>query len=341
MTATPAPAQPALAPAPRAAGGPALRQRSRGGPRAWWPAAWAAGAVLGGLLAVSPPASAHDTWLSTRAGAPDGRVWLHLGTGEQYPHMDSGVPAALLRQAACTTLPGPAGGPTQRPLRAQQEAADALWLHGSWPGATGAHRPALSCWAETQAQDTTLSPAEVAAYLDEVNASPALRSRWAALAAQGLPWRERFSKHARLELLPPAVPAPVVTAAADGAAAGLSAARGRSPLPLELVVEPADTTAAAPATPSTAGPSAAGPRPAALTLRLWRDGAPAAEHPVQLLGDELPRGLWLRTDAEGRLRLPVLPSGNFLLRGADLQPPAQDSGTWRSRFFSLRFQPGP
>lgn len=304
--------------------------------------------LVAALLASTAPAQAHDTWLDTRTGAPDGRVWLRLGTGERYPHMDSGVPAALLRQAACTTLPGPTGSPTQRPLRAQQESPASLWLHGAWPGsgtaseAPGAARPALSCWAETQAQDIGLGAAEVAAYLDEVNASPALRQRWAAQAAQGLPWRERFSKHARLELVPPGP-----TTSAEGGLPTAAQPRARSPLPLELVVEaptplanPGPAPADAALSMSSASRSlAASPRPAAITLRLWRDGAPLPDHPVQLLGDELPRGLWLRTDADGRLRLPVLPSGAWLLRGAELQPPAQDGGTWRSRFFSLRIEP--
>jgi len=343
-----APPDPALAPAPVVARGPAPTRRTPAGPGAGRPGAWAASACTAlWLLAGSVPASAHDTWLSLREGAPAQRVWLRLGTGEQYPQMSSPVPATLLRQAACSTGPAAPGGPTQRPLRAQQAADDALWLHGAWPGADGAAPPALSCWAETQPQDTTLTPAEVATYLDEARAPAALRARWAALAAQGLPWRERFSKHTRLELVPasrtanpvttptgPATTTPTATeattialppAAATATAMPLAPSlHGRSPLPVELVAEP----------------PAPGPRPAALTLRLWRDGAPLPDHPVQLLGDELPRGLWLRTDAEGRLRLSTLPGGTWLLRGVDLQPPAQDDGPWRSRFFSLRFQPG-
>lgn len=324
---------PAAAPAPVVARGLAPDRRAPAGRGAGRPRAWVASACTAWwLLAGGAPASAHDTWLSQREGAPAHRVWLRLGTGEQYPQMSSPVPAALLRQAACTTGPAAPGGPTQRPLRAQQAADDALWLHGAWPGADGAPPPALSCWAETQPQDTTLTPAEVTAYLDEARAPAALRARWAALAAQGLPWRERFSKHTRLELVPArrtATPAPPATGPATTSPMATdtplaTSLHGRSPLPVELVAEP----------------PAPGSNPAALTLRLWRDGAPWPDHPVQLLGDELPRGLWLRTDAEGRLRLNSLPGGTWLLRGVDLQPPVQDDGPWRSRFFSLRFQPG-
>lgn len=335
--------------------GPQRRPQTRRGLRL--------GAALLVLAALSP-AQAHDTWLVWRDGAPAGRVQLLLGTGEQYPRMSSPVPASLLRQAACSTLPpasaGGGGAATQRPLRAQDETREALLLHGAWPGGDGGQRPALSCWAETQAQEIVLRPAEVAAYLDEVQASPAVRQHWARLAAQGLPWRENFSKHARLELLtgaPEAAPGPSAAAAPTTGTtsstgqtsttrptAGLPPtpsvplARVRSPLPVELVIEPTPTAGA---TPTTAGVASASPqRSALLTVRLWRDGSPAPDHPVQLLGDELPRGLWLRTDDQGRLRLPALPGGSWLLRGADLQAPAQDQGAWRSRFFSLRVQVG-
>ncbi len=163
---------------------------------------------------------------------------------------------------------------------------------------------AVACHAELPVFELDLPPALVAAYLDEIAAGPALRAAWAARSGAGHGWREGYSKHARIELRP------ADRAAADAQAAGLA---------LELV------------------PLAAGGDGAA-RFALLRDGQPLAGLPVQLVGGRLPRGLWLRSDGQGRLALPAgMPGGDYLLRATDLRPDPAEPSRWHSRFVTLAF----
>lgn len=271
------------------------------GARHWLARAAAAAGVLAGLGAAAP-ARAHDTWLAWRAGAAPGELGLALGTGHAYPRMESPVPWRGVAEAACR-----APGAAPVPMAVRRQARDALWLAAPGLPAQGD----LSCWAHTRPQPITLAPAQVVAYLDEVNAPPAVRAAWAAQQAAGQPWREVFSKHARLERY----------------AGGAGEATGRAPagMPLELVVLGAAPVVGAP-----------------ITLQAWREGQPAAGLALQLLNDGAPAGLWVRTDAQGQVRVRLPLPGPWLARGTDLAPPAASDppGTpWVSRFVTLAFEP--
>ncbi len=59
---------------------------------------------------------------------------------------------------------------------------------------------AATCWAQLAPFELELAPDKIETYLREVGAGPELRATWAAMRARGLPWKERYTKHARVEL---------------------------------------------------------------------------------------------------------------------------------------------
>ncbi len=264
----------------------------------WWPAL-----ALLALLA-SAGATAHDTWFALRPGAgADRELRLALGTGERFPVLTSTVGATLPDQAGCRSGDSPV-----QPLRVQRQRPEALHLGTTLaPAAAG-----ITCWAQLPPHQVELSADAARSYLDEIRAPDAVRARWGDLAARGLPWTERFTKHARIEV--------AVQAAAAPATEHLPLP---APLGLDIV---ADT--ARPRVGDT------------LAFQLLRDGAPLAGQAVELVSGEARAGYWLRSDDAGRaaVRLPL--PGRWLLRATDLRPDPNDATRWDSRFVTLAFDVG-
>lgn len=261
------------------------------------PARWPAGALacLGlACLAWVQPAAAHDTWLAPR-GAPraDG-VRLLLGTGERFPLMQTSVGRVPRVQAGCRFG---AGEPV--PLRAGRDLPEALPL-----AAEGDARGAWSCWAQLAAQEVELSEVQVQHYLDEVRADAAVRGAWRAQQAQGLPWRERFTKHARREQV------------AGGAPPASAAPMDMDLLPAQLPQRPGER----------------------LRAQLRREGQPLAGVAVELVGAQAPSGLWLRSDAQGWVESAVPLAGAWLLRATELRPDPAREGGWIGGFVTLSFE---
>jgi hypothetical protein len=248
-------------------------------------------ALLAAALACAATvAAAHDTWFEALPGAGATRQ-LALGTGNVYPLQESGIDAKYLVEQGCR-----AGrvATTLQPLRNE---ATALVLRAA-PGAT-------TCWAQLAPFEVTLAPDKIALYLREVGAGPELRATWAAMQQRGLPWRERYTKHARIELgAPSASPAP---------------------LGLDLLIHHS-------------GPVQAGEL---LDVQVLRDGQPLPGQAVELRSDSSPLGIWRRSGADGRLQVAVPAAGHWLLRAVDLRLSASAPDTWDSRFVTLAFEAGP
>jgi hypothetical protein len=175
------------------------------------------------------PAAAHDTWFAPQ---PDGT--LALGTGNRFPVQETAVGPEYLERQGCRVGNGDAAA--ARPMQPLHHTEQALLLRP----AAGAR----SCWAQLLPLDIELTPPLVAVYLDEIQAPAWARQAWARQRAEGLPWRERYVKHARIELAPDAAPVPLAldlvrSAGADGGLRFQLLQDGR-PLPgqaLELVAE--------------------------------------------------------------------------------------------------------
>jgi uncharacterized GH25 family protein len=257
----------------------------------------AASAAFTLLLAAFGPgaALAHDTWLEVRS-APPGQVALALTTGAIFPKSESGTPADALRERGCIDAAG-----REAPLRAVRESPAALSLQAP----VRPSQPLVACWVQTMEFEVEVSPALVPTYLREIAAPPATHAAWAEQQRQGLPWRERYTKHARITLAwPSAAPATAST-----------------PLALDIEIETAG------------GPQVGQP----LQFRVWRDGQPLADQAVELRSDMSPLGLWRRTDAEGRASVPVPFAGRWVLRATDLRPEPGAPGRWVSRFVTHTF----
>ena len=85
------------------------------------------------------------------------------------------------------------------------------------------------------------------------------------------------------------------------------------------------------------------PLPDALVVTVLRDGQPLPGQAMELRAAlaapsaSAPHAEWHRTDAQGRVQLPWLPAGRWLLRGIDLRPSAQGPDQWESRFLTFAF----
>lgn len=288
-------------------------------------------------------AAAHDTWLVPLPAARPGELRLALGTGNRFPVQETAVARPLIVAAACrgrdggvhgthgvqgvggavgsvgtvgsvgpVGVRGPAGG--IRPLQPRRESARALEL------ALPAAGTSQTCWAQTAPLQVTLPPDKVAVYLDEIRASEPVRQRAARLAARGVAWQERYTKHARLEW---------VGGDGEGEAGGAgehAAVPRPAPMALDIVPDRA--------------------RPAvgeAWGVTVLRDGEPLPRLSVEFVHADTGHGFWLRTDDAGRVRVrPALP-GAWLLRGTDLRPHPTQLDAWDSRFVTLAVQvaPGP
>lgn len=155
------------------------------------------------LLALAAGAQAHDTWFEP---LPDGR--LALGTGNRYPVQETAVGREYLQRQGCRATAG-----AERTMQPLQHTDHALLLQPA-PGAS-------SCWAQLVPLEIELTPPLVALYLREIQAPRWVHEAWSAQRAAGLPWRERYVKHARIELAPDAAPVPMAmdlvrSAAPDG-----------------------------------------------------------------------------------------------------------------------------
>ena len=191
-----------------------------------------------------------------------------LGTGDRFPRQESRVAPDLLVRQGCN---------------------------------------AAGCWAQTTVFALTLEPALIPAYIDEVRPPPAVLSAWQRMQARGLPWNERYTKHARILL--------------GSSADALAAAALPTGMDLDVLLT------------ATAPPRRGQP----LVLQVLRDGRPLPHFAVELRNDRSGVGLWRRTDAEGRLQFTPPLAAQWLLRGIDLRPAEGDPDTWDSRFVTLAF----
>ena len=242
-----------------------------------------------GLLATS--SQAHDTWFEPVGGA-EPRLWL--GTGDQFPKQESGIDRAFLAGTGCRS-----GDGRPVPLVAIDDAPNALRLRPG-PGAS-------TCWAQLLPFEIVVAPALVEVYLKEIAASPAVRAIWAERLARGVPWKERYTKHARIELAPVAAAGPVGLGLDIVPVAGASARR--------------------------VGDN--------LVFQVLRDGQPLADFAIELRSATVRFGRWGRTDAEGRIEFKAPLPGRWLLRGVDLRVAATDPDAWDSRFVTLAFEVQP
>jgi len=252
------------------------------------------------LAAVAMTASAHDTWFEPLPATPGGHAVFSLGTGTRFPVYEFPLGYEYLVASGCR-----GEGANAAPLVHVEDRPATVVVRSAAPVSTAG--PGLSCWAQLQPFDVEVPPEKIEVYLREIQAGPALRANWAAMKARGLPWRERYTKFARIEL-------------------GGTGPRAALPLAMDVVLDN-------PRQPIRAGDE--------LGFQVLRDGKPIADLPVELVGNLSPLGIWRKTDAEGRVRVTVPLPGRWILRGVDLRVSSQTPDEWVSWFVALGFEVAP
>ncbi len=255
--------------------------------------------IAAALALASGAAAAHDTWFETlpaQAGASG--TLLALGTGNQYPLQEFSIDAHYLASRGCRVAGPQAASAAPLALKALRNTPTSLVLQ--------APNKAATCWAQLTPFDVELAPDKVPVYLKDIQATPAIREAWAAMAARGLSWREHYVKHARIEL---------------GAPSDAPVAMG-----MDLRLE-------------TAGQAVRVGSP--VSAQALRDGQPLAGLALELRSETSPLGIWRRTDAQGRISVTAPLPGRWVLRGVDLRVSATDPNRWDSRFVTLAFDVTP
>ncbi len=249
------------------------------------------------VSAVVGTAAAHDTWMTGRAVRESAgtRIELELTSGMAFPSPESAVAADRIARAEVLL------GDARSRLRAEPGGTASLTLR-SEPLRDGLALASVVLEPRT----LTLDPAQVAEYLDELEASPEVR---AAYAKSGR-WRERYRKNATALVRVGEGGGPVAPIAPLG-------------LPLELV---------ALSDPSKL-PSGAGIRAC-----LYAKGKPVTDHRVGLVSANEPGTPWLRTGPDGCVDFELTLPGRYLLRAIVLKPARRPGLDWISEFATLTFE---
>lgn len=263
---------------------------------------WLTATTLGALL-YATAAQPHDTWFQALP-ADGGAPLLALGTGARFPAQESGIGVEYIAQQGCS-LRAPAGSadavptratrPTQ-PMKPLRNVAQALLLR--------APAGAQSCWLQLVPLEIELTPDTVPIYLREVRADAALRAAWDHIQQRGLPWKERYTKHARIDF------------------GGTAAEPGPMGKDMGMGMDIVRTAAA----------------DGAFAFRVFRDGQPLPGLAVEWVSGQVPLGIWRRSDAQGLVSVPSLPPGRWLVRAIDLRLSTVRPDEWESRFVSLAFE---
>lgn len=254
--------------------------------------------LLGGvcLAMCGLQASAHDTWFQPLPSTPAGHLVFGIGTGTRFPTYEFPLGYEYLVASGCR-----GEGATTARLAHVEDRPASLVVRSATPLKTA---DGLTCWAQLAPFNVEVPPDKIEVYLREIQASPDLRATWAAMKARGLPWRERYTKYARIEL-------------------GGVGPRGALPLGMDVRLDN-------PRAPIRAGDE--------LSFQVQRDGAPIADLPVELVNNISPIGIWRKTDAEGRIRVAPPLAGRWILRGVDLRVSSKTADEWESWFVTLAFE---
>lgn len=144
--------------------------------------------VLLSALLTALPARAHDSWFHVSLPGP--APLLTLGTGQHYPVQETAIAPEYLDKQGCRPADEPGGERSMRPLGYQ--GSHALRLLAA-PGSR-------SCWAQLVPLDVEVQPHLVDVYLKEIRAGADTLAAWQAQRRWGQPWRERYTKHVRIDL---------------------------------------------------------------------------------------------------------------------------------------------
>jgi uncharacterized GH25 family protein len=260
----------------------------------------AAVALAGMVGPASSPAQAHDTWLLPAQARvdPGASVMLGMTSGMDFPQDESAIDADRVDRSGVRV--GGSDGDFSR----RDAGEHSLRLAVELPRAGVA-----TAWIDLKPRTIDLTPGDVAHYLDEIGAPPAVLARWQAMP-EPRRWRESYRKH-------------VKTFVRVGDGAGDRSWAEPVGSALELVPE-VDPTALR--TGNT------------LNVRLLRDGAPAAGLTVAVVRAGDSTAVHRQTGADGRASFPLEREGWYLVRSTDVRPATAKDLDWESDFATLTLE---
>lgn len=149
------------------------------------------GAAALALAAMAGAALAHDSWFEPLPDTERGEAVFALGTGNQFPVMDTPLRVGGVKAAGCGDTAGRAV-----PLRWMADQPTRLLLRTTRPLPANT---ALSCLARLAPAEVTIDKPEIVElYLKEIQASDAIRAQWSLWRAKGVTWQETYRKLARV-----------------------------------------------------------------------------------------------------------------------------------------------
>lgn len=259
-------------------------------------------AFVAWLVTATFSALAHDTWFEAKRRTVQGDIIVALGTGNRFPVQEYPISAEQVKQHGCLQ------GGSAIAFAAVTNSSTALLLRAS-----PVNRDPVTCWAQLIPFDIELPTDKIEIYLAEIHASQSVREAWSAIQARGLPWKERYTKHARIEFAGDAQVDPATQQAQ----------------PVEMGM---DVILESGLQPIRAGDD--------LVFQVRREGVPLVDFEVELLSDRHHVSIWRKTDPHGRIRVEVPLPGRWVLRGTDLRLSQTHPDTWESRFVTLAFDVG-
>jgi hypothetical protein len=252
------------------------------------------------LFSISVPAWAHDTWLvseqrSFRAGST---LTLEMTSGERFPTLGSVISPNRIEQSACRQ------GSSTFNFKPGRREPKALRLSAQPP-----ESGAVTCWVQLAPRALELKEADVAHYLDEIDAPLSVRRAWEN-APSPRRWIETYTKNAKV-LVP-----------AENAS---EASPAKSPVGLKLEFVLLTDLSAKRVDGN-------------LPVQVLLDGKPQGGLSVALTGEEPGAPQRQRTNAQGEVLFKGTPAGRWMLSATDLRPAEQRPGEWESQFTTLVFE---
>ncbi|MDD0839775.1 DUF4198 domain-containing protein [Curvibacter sp. HBC61] len=251
-------------------------------------------------LSLAASVSAHETWLTPQSEPPQqGKPFvLTMTSGDRFPALSLGIARERVGLAECRE----AGAAL--PLLPQKRSSNALQLTVQ----RGAPAP-LMCWVTLHPRELVLTANKINLYLDEIDATPALRQAWAEVPAPRV-WQETYAKHAKVIVPSPRTPADTTLSQPVG-------------MPLEVVPETDLST---------------GRLDGPLRVRVLAQGRPVPDLSVVLHGERRGPPARRRTDEEGRVTFAAPAAGRWMLSTTDLRLADAKTGQWTSQFATLTFE---
>jgi uncharacterized GH25 family protein len=248
------------------------------------------------LLSVALPVIAHDTWVAPHKFKvdPGSTVTLKMTSGMKFPKLDAGPKPERVETAKCRLA-----GETFD-LDKPTGTANSLQFKAKLP------QPGIATiWVKLAPRALELKPDEVQHYLDEVDASPAIRKEWNDMKEKR--WRESYTKHTKTFVHVGEAPNDRSWAEPIGAA-------------LEIVPEK---------DPRTIGAGEV------LAVRVLKNGAPFSDFSINAVREGETKGETRRTDPAGRAAFRISEAGRWMIRGTEIRKSATADVDWESDFATL------